>query len=139
MLVVMLALGVKMLGNKMQLGILKSLNLPPAALDSSSYLYEFSTALMCRVMLASLPDEELAKTASLISTAVELMVRMWFFADYAATTVTLDHDLEAKRDDLAPDAMDIGAGHYCPQRYVPSCGCITNHHCFQRCVQTATR
>ena len=102
-LVVMLALGVKIVGNKVQLAMLEqNTNMPRWMAGQFSYFYEFATSLLCRVMLAALPDADIAKSLSLLSTALEVAVRVWFYGDYTSEAVNLALEMDAKQPELTP-------------------------------------
>ncbi len=84
--VLLLALVVKMGGNKLQLLLLK--NLPKAPLWLSNifvFLYEYMMALLVRMLLLSIPNVNTAIYLSLLSAALELMTRAWFFVGYIST------------------------------------------------------
>jgi hypothetical protein len=84
--VLLLAFLVKMGGNKLQLRLLK--NLPKVSLWMSNctvFCYEYMTALLVRMLLLSIPSESTAIYLSLLSAALELMTRAWFFVGYIST------------------------------------------------------
>ncbi len=86
--VVLLAMLVKMGGNKLQLLLLK--NLPKLTLwisNISVFLYEYMLALLVRMLLLSIPSESTAIYLSLLNAALELelMTRAWFFVGYIST------------------------------------------------------
>jgi hypothetical protein len=84
--VLLLALLVKMGGNKLQLRLLKNLpNVPLWVSDVSVFSYECLTALLVRMLLLSHPSESTAIYFSLFNAALELMTRAWFFVGYIST------------------------------------------------------
>jgi hypothetical protein len=84
--VLLLAMLVKMGGNKLQLLVLKRLpKLPLWICDVSVFLYEYGTALLVRMLLLSIPSESTAIYLSLLSAALELMTRAWLFVGYIST------------------------------------------------------
>jgi hypothetical protein len=80
--VVLLGLMTKVTGNKLQLHLLSRSKTPLFMMDSLVFAYELVTALLVRVMLLSIPDENTAVLLSLFNAATELMTRTWFFVDY---------------------------------------------------------
>ncbi len=84
--VMLLALLVKMGGNKLQLLVLKNLSKIPLWLSNVSiFFYEYLTALLVRMVLLSIPDQRTAIYLSLLNAALELMTRAWFFMGYIST------------------------------------------------------
>jgi hypothetical protein len=84
--VLLLALLVKMGGNKLQLLLLKNLTKKPLWLSNVSvFCYEYIMALLVRMMLLSIPSQSTAIYLSLFNAAVELMTRTWFFVGYIST------------------------------------------------------
>ncbi|GMI55131.1 hypothetical protein TeGR_g12545 [Tetraparma gracilis] len=75
-----LALGIKIGGNKLMLGLLGAL--PPWACDSQLYSYEYSTALIVRILQLSLPDENTAMLIGLAGAVVEVGTRIFFYMLY---------------------------------------------------------
>ncbi|GMI27496.1 hypothetical protein TeGR_g2532 [Tetraparma gracilis] len=72
-----LALGIKICGNKAMLGLLGSL--PMWACDTQLYGYEYSTALIVRILQLSLPDENTAMLIGLAGAVVEVGTRIFFY------------------------------------------------------------
>jgi hypothetical protein len=71
-----IALGIKIVGNKGQLELLQRMpHLPPAVADQFSFLYEFTTALLSRVLVLSIPDIGTAQLLSMANSVVEVKVR----------------------------------------------------------------
>jgi hypothetical protein len=84
--VLLLALVVKMGGNKLQLLVIKNLPKVPLWLPNISvFSYVYTTALLVRMMLLSIPSPSTAIYFSLFNAAVELMERSWFFVGYIST------------------------------------------------------
>ncbi len=84
--VLLLALLVKMGGNKLQLLVLKNLPKVPLWISNVSvFLYEYMMALLVRMLLLSIPSENTAIYLSLLNAALELMTRAWFFVGYIST------------------------------------------------------
>jgi hypothetical protein len=84
--VLLFALLVKMVCNKLQLLLLK--NLPKAPIwvsNVSIFLCEYGTALLVRVMLLSIPNQSTAVYLTLFNAAAELMTRSWYFVGYIST------------------------------------------------------
>ena len=83
MAVYLLALVIKAAGNKLQLHLIhKVKGFPTWAADFAVFGYEFGTALLCRLMLMSIPDESTAILLSVLNCVFELMIRTWCYADY---------------------------------------------------------
>jgi hypothetical protein len=80
--VVLLGLLIKVTGNKLQLRLISHSKAPLFVMDTSVFGYELVTALLIRMMLLSIPDENTAVLLSLFNAATELMTRTWFFVDY---------------------------------------------------------
>jgi hypothetical protein len=81
--VLLLALLVKMIGSKLQLLLFKNLpKVPIWCSNVSVYFYDYITALLVRMVLLSFPDVSRAIYLSLLSAALELMTRAWFFVGY---------------------------------------------------------
>ncbi|GMI24978.1 hypothetical protein TeGR_g5966 [Tetraparma gracilis] len=76
-LVTAFALGIKVGGNKALLGLLG--NLPMWACDTQLYAYEYSTALIVRILQLSLPDENTAMLIGLTGAAIEVGTRIFFY------------------------------------------------------------
>jgi hypothetical protein len=84
--VLLLALLVKMGGNKLQLLVLRNLPKVPLWMSNVSvFCYEYPTALLVRMLLLSHPSESTAIFLSLLNQALELMTRSWFFVGYIST------------------------------------------------------
>jgi hypothetical protein len=84
--VLLLALLVKMGGNKLQLRLLKNIPKVPLWISNVSvFLYEYVTALLVRMLLLSIPSESTAIYLSLLSAALEMMTRAWFCVGYIST------------------------------------------------------
>jgi hypothetical protein len=83
--VIVFGLLVKVTGNKLQLYLLTRSKMPFFGTDVLVFWYELVTALLIRVMLLSIPDENTAVLLSLFTAATELMTRTWFFVDYIST------------------------------------------------------
>jgi hypothetical protein len=99
--VLLLALLVKMGGNKLQLLVLKKL--PKVSLwisDVSVFGYEYVMALLVRMLLLSIPSESTAIYLSLLSAALELMTRAWFFVGYISKGGKLFAGLEGDNSTL---------------------------------------
>ncbi|GMH70487.1 hypothetical protein TrST_g3911 [Triparma strigata] len=78
-LVTLLALAIKVCGNKGLL-ILLSRNTPkPWLCDLTLFVYEYATALMCRILQMSIPDTTTAQLISLAAAVVEVATRNFFF------------------------------------------------------------
>ncbi len=103
--VLLLALLVKMGGNKLQLLVLKSLPLVPLWVSNVSvFLYEYMTALLVRMVLLSIPSERTAIYFSLLSAALELMIRAWFFVGYICQNLGA---ASSNRVRTRQDTMDV--------------------------------
>jgi hypothetical protein len=84
--VLLLALLVKMVGNKLQLLLLRNLSKVPVWISNISvFAYEYVTALLVRMLLLSIPSESTAIYLSLLSAALEMMTRAWFCVGYIST------------------------------------------------------
>jgi hypothetical protein len=84
--VLLFALVVKMGGNKLQLLLLKNLPKIPLWLSNISiFLYEYTMALLVRMLLLSITSESTAIYLSLFNAALELMTRAWFVVGYIST------------------------------------------------------
>jgi hypothetical protein len=84
--VLLLALLVKMGGNKLQLLLLKNIPKVPLWISNVSvFYYEYFTALLVRMLLLSIPSESTAIYLSLLNAAQEMMTRAWFFVGYIST------------------------------------------------------
>ena len=98
--VVLLGLMTKVTGNKLQLHLLSRSKTPLFMMDSLVFAYELVTALLVRVMLLSIPDENTAVLLSLFNAATELMTRTWFFVDYISKGAKQRADLGVVGDSL---------------------------------------
>ena len=98
--VVLLGLLVKVTGNKLQLYLLSRSKTPFFMMDQMVFMYELVTALLVRVMLLSIPDENTAVLLSLFNAATELMTRTWFFVDYISKGAKQRADLGVVGDSL---------------------------------------
>ncbi|GMI20818.1 hypothetical protein TeGR_g5474 [Tetraparma gracilis] len=76
-LVTTLALGIKISGNKAMLGLLGPL--PMWCSDTNLYTYEYSTAIIVRMLQLSLPDENTAMLIGLAGAVVEVGTRIFFY------------------------------------------------------------
>ena len=74
----------KVSGNKLQIYLLKNSKAPLWFSDLMVFFYEFMTALLIRVMLLTIPDENSAMVLSVLNVTVELMTRAWFFVAYVS-------------------------------------------------------
>ncbi len=84
--VLLLALLVKIGGNKLQLLMLKNLPKVPLWISNVSVFgYEYMMALLVRMVLLSIPSESTAIYLSLLNAALELMIRAWFLVGYIST------------------------------------------------------
>ena len=93
-------LQIKVLGNKLQLHLMaKNRKLSLWFSDDMVFFFEFTTALLLRVMLLSIPDEQNALLLSILNVAVELMVRNWFFVDYISKGAKLRAGLGLEDND----------------------------------------
>ncbi|GMI36517.1 hypothetical protein TeGR_g6066 [Tetraparma gracilis] len=72
-----LALAIKIGGNKALLGLMGAL--PMWGSDSQLYQYEFSTALIVRILQLSLPDENTAMLIGLVGALIEVATRIFFY------------------------------------------------------------
>jgi Ca2+/Na+ antiporter len=73
------ALAVKVVGNKSQL-VLISLTRPPTwVADGMMFGYEYSTAMLCRILQLTIPDKNAAQLMSLSSALVEMGTRVMFY------------------------------------------------------------
>jgi hypothetical protein len=84
-LVYVMAIAIKILGNKAQLWVMKQMpHLATATADQGAFFYEFLAALMCRVLVLSIPDLATAQLLSVANSVVEVAVRNHFFVKYQA-------------------------------------------------------
>jgi hypothetical protein len=78
--VTMLALGIKVAGNKAMLLLVGKL--APWIVDINLYNYEFSTALLFRMLQLSIPDESTAQMVTVVGSVIEVCVRLYFFTAF---------------------------------------------------------
>jgi hypothetical protein len=89
------ALGAKVLGNKAQLWLMHRMpHMQRATADQMAFFYEYMTALLCRVLVMSIPDLELAKLLSVVNTLIEVSGRLHFLVRYLVDGVRLVTDEE---------------------------------------------
>ena len=89
------ALGAKVAGNKAQLWLMHRMpDMPRATADLCAFFYEYMTALLCRVLVMSIPDLELAKLLSVVNTLIEVSGRLHFLVRYLVDGVRLMTDEE---------------------------------------------
>ena len=74
-----LALVVKVIGNKGQLKLVEIAGVPPWIGDAMLFSYEYSTALLCRILQLSIPDQTTAMFMSVGGAIIEMGVRVFFF------------------------------------------------------------
>ena len=72
-----LALGIKICGNKILLGIMGHLSM--FLTDHTLYCYEYSTALIVRILQLSLPDENTAMLIGLAGAVIKVGTRIFFY------------------------------------------------------------
>ena len=56
------------------------------------FWYELTTALLCRIILLSVPDEGIAITLALVNTALETQLRTWFYMLYMTAGLKYNFD-----------------------------------------------
>jgi hypothetical protein len=78
--VTLLAFVIKVAGNKLLLTLLGGLAMWLA--DLELYAYEFSTALLLRILQLSIPDEATAQTIGLVGAVAEVCVRIYFYNNF---------------------------------------------------------
>ena len=84
------ALGAKVSGNKAQLWLMHRVpHMLRASADQGAFLYEYLTALLCRVLVMSMPDLELAKLLSVVNSLIEVSGRLHFLVRYLVDGVRL--------------------------------------------------
>ena len=94
-IVYFVALGIKIVGNKMQLWLMHRMpHLPLATTDQWAFFYEYTTALLCRVLVLSMPDLGTAKILSVVNSLVEVSVRLHFLVRYLVDGMRLETDEE---------------------------------------------
>jgi hypothetical protein len=90
-----LALGAKVSGNKAQLWLMQRMpRMPRAIADESAFFYEYMMTLLCRVLVMSIPDLEMAKLLSVVNTLIEVSARLHFLVRYLVDGVRLVTDEE---------------------------------------------
>jgi hypothetical protein len=78
-----IALGTKISGNKAQLWLMHRMpHLQPCTADQMAFFYELATALLCRVLVMSMPDANTAALLSVASSLVEVGGRLHFLVRY---------------------------------------------------------
>ncbi|GMI41161.1 hypothetical protein TrCOL_g2731 [Triparma columacea] len=80
--VAVLGLLIKVTGNKALLVLLNLGDLTSWIQDVMMFMYEYSTALLCRIMQLSIPDPTAAMLMSLFGANLEMGVRVFFFTDF---------------------------------------------------------
>jgi hypothetical protein len=89
------ALGVKVSGNKAQLWPMhRTPHMQRATADEAAFYYEYVTALLCRVLVMSIPDLEMAKLLSVVNSLIEVSGRLHFLVRYLVDGVRLVTDEE---------------------------------------------
>ena len=81
-LVTLLALAIKVGGNKCLLTILSRNTPKPWLCDLTIFVYEYATALMCRILQMPIPNTTTAQLISLATAVVEVATRNFFFVLY---------------------------------------------------------
>jgi hypothetical protein len=96
-LVVFVAFIIKVVGNKLFLGLLRRLVM--WVVDGELYLYEYSTALLLRILQLSIPDEHTATVVGLVSALGEVCVRVFFYVMFCKAALKNNHmnDKEKRR------------------------------------------
>mmetsp|Transcript_20208 Transcript_20208/g.37708 ORF Transcript_20208/g.37708 Transcript_20208/m.37708 type:complete len:495 (-) Transcript_20208:57-1541(-) len=77
--VCLLALCLKILGNKGQILLMKSGGGYDWKADYSCYIYELATSLMCRILVLSVPNPEAAKLLGIAAAWAEVVTRIFFY------------------------------------------------------------
>ena len=110
MAVYFFGLAIKTGGNKLQLHVIHGIKgFPMWAADICVFAYEFVTALLCRLMLMSIPDEDTAILLSVLNCVTELMVRTWCYSDYIGSHVKT---MQRKVNELnGIESIDDGRAH----------------------------
>ncbi len=86
-----IALGTKISGNKAQLWLMHRMpHLQPSTADRSAFCYELLTALLCRVLVMSMPDVNTAALLSVASSLVEVSHRLHFLVRYLSDGMRLE-------------------------------------------------
>jgi hypothetical protein len=78
------ALLVKVTGNKVEIKLIEFVGdgLSVWIADAMLFAYEFSTALLCRVLQLSIPSQQIAQFMSVFGCILEMGVRVFFFNNY---------------------------------------------------------
>ncbi|GMI39416.1 hypothetical protein TeGR_g12442 [Tetraparma gracilis] len=79
--VTLLALGIKVTGNKVLLGLLGG-GIAVWLSDNVLYMYEIGTALILRILQLSIPDERTAQITCLFGAVAEVSVRIYFYVNF---------------------------------------------------------
>ncbi|GMI28666.1 hypothetical protein TeGR_g15257 [Tetraparma gracilis] len=79
--VTILALGIKVGGNKALLGLLGG-GMVMWAVDGELYMYELGTALILRILQLSIPDQNTAQLVCLFGAVAEVSVRVFFYVNF---------------------------------------------------------
>ena len=91
-----IALGAKISGNKAQLWLMHRMpHLQPCTADQCAFCYELLTALLCRVLVMSMPDVNTAALLSVASSLVEVSSRLHFLVRYLVDGMRLVTDEES--------------------------------------------
>ncbi|GMI29963.1 hypothetical protein TeGR_g2648 [Tetraparma gracilis] len=89
-----LAFGCKAIGNKLLIKLLLNTGGARAVSDVGGefvmYWYEITTALLCRLLLLSIPDAQVAVAMSLVNTTAETQIRTWFYMLYMTAGLKFD-------------------------------------------------
>lgn len=80
--VTLLALGIKIVGNKRVVMLLSSGKLAAWVVDFQLFGYEYVTAVLLRVLQLSIPDENTAQMMALVGAFAEVTVRTYFFNSF---------------------------------------------------------
>jgi hypothetical protein len=80
--VTVLALAIKVVGNKCVVVLLSTGSMPAWTADFQLFNYEFTTAILLRVLQLSIPDASTAQLVALLSAFVEVCVRVYFLNLY---------------------------------------------------------
>jgi ABC-type transport system involved in cytochrome bd biosynthesis fused ATPase/permease subunit len=102
--VYLFALALKAVGNKAQILVMERIpGFPLWSADLNVYFYELLTALLCRVLLMSIPDIDTAVLFSILNAVFELMIRNWFYVRYMSKGA---HEIQ-QREQREQQAMPI--------------------------------
>eukprot|EP00518_Triparma_eleuthera_P015580 CAMPEP_0197550780 /NCGR_PEP_ID=MMETSP1320-20131121/4258_1 /TAXON_ID=91990 /ORGANISM="Bolidomonas sp., Strain RCC2347" /LENGTH=268 /DNA_ID=CAMNT_0043111193 /DNA_START=916 /DNA_END=1719 /DNA_ORIENTATION=+ len=89
------AFALKATGNKALVKLLLHLGALEGVMgEFTIFWYEFTTALMCRILLLSVPDASIAIAMSLLNTTAETQIRNWFYMLYMTAGLKLDSSTE---------------------------------------------